>query len=89
MAETPPIAELIPLDEEVIGLSALTQKMVDAKVKNKRIAQRKRDWEAKVEEEEAEEEEKHNKVDRLAQEAERKANKKKQVSAILSFSGLG
>ena len=63
---------------------------MDTKAWNERIVQKKRDREAKVKKDKEEQEKcEKDKVDRLAQEAERKANKKKQVSAVLSITGLG
>ena len=82
--ESTPVTELDQSNEEVADIAALAQQLKDAELRNVRIAKRKQDRAAEVKRKKDEKDE----VDRLAQEAEQKAekvNKKKQVSAVLTF----
>ena len=91
VAETTPVTELVPSDEEVIDISALAQQLLNAQAKNERIEQRKKD-QAAQEKKDKEEQEKKDEADRLTQEAEQKTekvNKKKRVSVVLRLVGPG
>ena len=69
------------------------QQLANTKARNEMIMQKNRDRKAKVKKDKEEQEKRDkDKADKLAPEAERKAekaNKKKWVSAMLSFTGLG
>ena len=76
------VTEPILTDEEVVNVAALAWQLKDAKMRNARI-EKKQDWVAAKKRKEEQDE-----ADRLVQEAEqkaKKANKKKQVSSVLTF----
>ena len=66
-----PVAEPDQSDEEVADVVALAQQLKDAELRNMRIVKKKQDWVAEVKRKKDEQD----KADRLAREAEQKAEK--------------